>query len=256
MPGRKTCANAAVSLRNRSCTTSRSSAESAALTCAGVRVGLGEVLALDEQPRKVPSIAASNMLGMRRPGSGSIVVPHRSSKIARTAGVGDVPVAGQLVRERAHVARALHVVLTAQRVDADAVAADVAGDHRQVGHAHDHGRALAVLGDAEAVVDGRVRPGRVQPGRRAQVGRRDAGDRLGGLRAVLRAADELRPARRSRPARTAPRRTSRSTRPSVTTTCAIALTTATLVPGCSCRWWSALDVRACGPGRSGAGRRR
>ena len=67
--------------------------------------------------------------------------------------VGDMAVAGELVRERAHVAGALHVVLAAQRVHADAVAADVAGGHGEVGHAHDHGRALAVLGDAEAVVD-------------------------------------------------------------------------------------------------------
>ena len=31
------------------------------------------------------------------------------------------------MRERAHVAGALHIVLAAQRIDADAVAADIAG---------------------------------------------------------------------------------------------------------------------------------
>jgi hypothetical protein len=51
---------------------------------------------------------------------------------------------------------ALHIVLAAQRVHAHALAADVAGGHGQVGDAHHHGRALAVLGDAQAVVDGRV----------------------------------------------------------------------------------------------------
>ena len=58
--------------------------------------------------------------------------------------------------------RALHVVLATQRVHADAGLADVAGRHREVGHAHDHGRALAVLGDAEAVVDGGVAAGGVE----------------------------------------------------------------------------------------------
>ncbi len=70
--------------------------------------------------------------------------------------VADVAVAGQLVREAAHVAGALHVVLATQRVHAHALAADVADGHGQVGDAHDHGRALAVLGDAQAVVDGRI----------------------------------------------------------------------------------------------------
>ena len=83
-------------------------------------------------------MAASNMLGMRRPGPDCSVVPHIVSNIERAAVVGHVAVAGELVRERAHVARALHVVLAAQRVDADAVAADVAGGHRQVGQAHHH----------------------------------------------------------------------------------------------------------------------
>ena len=87
--------------------------------------------------------------------------------------VGDVAVAGELVRERAHVAGALHVVLAAQRVHADAVAADVAGRHGEVGHAHDHGRALAVLGDAEAVIDRAIAAGRVEPRGGADVARRE-----------------------------------------------------------------------------------
>ena len=97
--------------------------------------------------------------------------------------VGDVAVAGELVRERAHVARALHVVLAAQRVHADADAADVAGRHGEVRHAHDHGRALAVLGDAEAVIDRAVAAGRVEPRRGADIGGGDAGDLLHRLRA-------------------------------------------------------------------------
>ena len=90
---------------------------------------------------------------MRRPGSlSSGHVPQRLEHGARRV-VGDMPIAGQLVRERAHVAGALDVVLPAQRIDADAGAADIAGRHGEVGDRHDGGRALAVLGDAEAVID-------------------------------------------------------------------------------------------------------
>ena len=75
------------------------------------------------------------------------------------------------MRERAHVARALDVVLAAQRVHADALAAEIAGRHGEVGDRHDRRGALAVLGDAEAVVDRAVAAGGVEPG--------GAADRLG-----------------------------------------------------------------------------
>ena len=56
----------------------------------------------------------------------------------------------------------MHVVLSAQRIDADAAAADVAGGHGQVGDGHDRGRTLRVFGDAEAVIDRRIAAGREQ----------------------------------------------------------------------------------------------
>jgi hypothetical protein len=74
-----------------------------------------------------------------------------------------VAVAGQLVREGADVARALHIVLAAQRIDADAFAPDVAGGHGQVGDAHHGGRALRMFGHAQAVEDGAVAAGGEQP---------------------------------------------------------------------------------------------
>ena len=117
----------------------------------------------------------------------AVAMPHSCSNTLARAVVGDVAVPGQLVRERAHVARALHVVLAAQRVDADAVAPDVAGGHGQVGHAHHHGGALAVLGDAEAVVDGRVAAGGVEPGGGPQLGGGHPGDLLDRLRDCSRA---------------------------------------------------------------------
>jgi hypothetical protein len=108
------------------------------------------------------------MLGMRRPGSLSRTgAPELLEDLARGV-LGDVAVAGKLVREAPHVAGALDVVLAAQRVHAHAGAAQVAGQHGEVGDAHDGGRALAVLGDAQAVVDRAVAPRGEEAGGGAQ----------------------------------------------------------------------------------------
>ena len=104
-----------------------------------------------------------------------------------------MPIAGELVRERPHVAGPLHVVLAAQRVHADAVATDIAARHRQVRHAHHHRRTLAVFGHPEAVIDGTVRSLRVEAGSGPHLGGRHASERLHCLGAVLFARDELRP---------------------------------------------------------------
>ncbi len=68
--------------------------------------------------------------------------------------VGDRLEAGVVVRERAAVARALDVVLPPHRVDAGALAPDVAGHEGQVAEALDVVDAADVLGDAQRVVDG------------------------------------------------------------------------------------------------------
>src|SRR5690606_28114721 len=73
--------------------------------------------------------------------------------------IGNVAIAAQLVREAAHVAAALNVVLTAQRVHAHAAAANVAGRHGEVGNGHHGGRTLTVFGYAKAVVDRAVAAG-------------------------------------------------------------------------------------------------
>ena len=175
---------------------------------------------------------------MRRPGSGSSVDAPGCLEDRAHVGVLDVAVARQLVRERAHVAGALHVVLAAQRVHAHALAADVAGRHGEVGDAHDRGRALAVLGDAEAVVDRGVAAGGVEPRRGAQrppdtpVAASMASGLLRGSATNSAQSWNSSQSQRSRTKAS-------STRPSVTMTWAIALSTATLVPGRSGRWWSA-----------------
>ena len=177
----------------------------------GVGVGLRDVLALD-----VEALEAAVERGVEHVGDAqarlglAAATPQAASKMRARGVVGDVAVAGKLVRERAHVAGALHVVLAAQRVHADAFAADVAGGHRQVGDAHDHGRALAVLGDAEAVVDGAVAAGGVEARRAAHLGRGHAGDRLASPRASCRgSAMNSLPLARSCPARSARRRSPR-----------------------------------------------
>src|SRR5262249_35229346 len=96
-------------------------------------------------------------------------------------GIGHVAVGAELVRERAHVARALYVVLAAQRVDAHALAPEVAGRHGEVRDPHDGGGPLAVLGDAEAVVDRAVAGFGIEARRGADALGGHAGDRLGGL---------------------------------------------------------------------------
>ena len=95
--------------------------------------------------------------------------------------------------EGAHVAGALHVVLSPQRVHAHAKAADIACRHRQIGHGHHHSRALRVLGDTEAVVNRAVAGGGEGPGRGAhhpRIHASDLGERLG---AVFGQADEIQP---------------------------------------------------------------
>ena len=46
--------------------------------------------------------------------------------------------------------------MRAQRIDATAGKTEIAGRHREIGHAHDHGRTLAVLGHAEPIVNGAI----------------------------------------------------------------------------------------------------
>ena len=87
VPGRKTWANRAVSLRKRSWTTTSSIDRRAASTWAVLGSDWAMSSPWTYRPLKDPPSAASNMLGIRSPGSGSIVTPQRSSKMARTSGI-------------------------------------------------------------------------------------------------------------------------------------------------------------------------
>src|SRR5690606_18891089 len=72
-------------------------------------------------------------------------------------------------------AGALHIVLAAQRVHADAGTADIAGGHGEVGDRHHRGRALAVLGHAEAIIDRAIAALRVKPSGSADLIGRNTG---------------------------------------------------------------------------------
>ena len=84
-PGRKTWAYLAVSFRNRSCTTMHSIAASAAATCCVFGSDCTMSSPWQYSPLNVPPSAASNILGMRRPGSGWMVTPQSRSNSARAA---------------------------------------------------------------------------------------------------------------------------------------------------------------------------
>ena len=103
------------------------------------------------------------------------------------------------MRERPHVAGALHIVLAAHRVHADAIAADVAGRHGEIGDRNHRRRTLAVLGDAEAVIDGPVSTGRKEARGFAQLVRVNSGGRLGGLGRVPVFGDQARPGLKAAP---------------------------------------------------------
>ena len=110
--------------------------------------------------------------------------PHARSNFVAMLVVLDVLEAGQLVRERAHVAAALHVVLAAQRIAAAAVAADVAGEQREVDQRQDVVDRVVVLGDAQRPADHRaIGPGVLMRRIANDVGR-NARDLLGEVERV------------------------------------------------------------------------
>ena len=91
---------------------------------------------------------ASNMSLRCRPCLGGIFTPQACSNLARNASFFDVLETGQSVGNRPHVAAALHVVLAAQRIEAAAVAADMAGQQGQIDQGDDVVDGVVMFGDA------------------------------------------------------------------------------------------------------------
>ena len=126
----------------------------------------------------------------------------------------------------------------------DALAADVAGGHREVGDAHDHRRALAVLGDAEAVVDrGVAARWRRAARRRARSAAGTPVTSAPSPRASCAARRRTRATSRTSSGSQRARTKSSSSRPSVTITCASALTTRDVGAGPQLQVVGGLDVR-------------
>ena len=92
--------------------------------------------------------------------------------------------ARQPIRQGAHVAAALDVVLATERVDAAAVPADVAGQQDEVDQGEDVVDRVVVLGDAERPADHRLRRRRERVGQLADRVGGDAGLALGVLERV------------------------------------------------------------------------
>ncbi|MPL67272.1 hypothetical protein SDC9_12963 [bioreactor metagenome] len=158
---------------------------------AGVGVGLQDILALDVNPPELPGHRGIEHVRDPQPGFGIErnapgLLEDRPRGVVR-----DMAIARQLVREAAHVAAALHVVLPAQRVHPHALAADVAGHHREVGDGDDGGRALRMFGHAKAVIDRGIGRGGIGARRLADRRRGHAGQRLGRLGGIGGVGDEF-----------------------------------------------------------------
>ncbi|MNY04227.1 hypothetical protein D3C86_1368930 [compost metagenome] len=128
----------------------------------GIRIALGDVFALAIQTFETAGQCRLEHVGnaqarLRLQGDVPRLFELRAHHL-----VGDVPVTGQLMREGAHVAGTLHIVLPTQRVHAHAFATNVAGGHGEVGDAHDRRAALTVLGNAQSVVDRRIAASGIQ----------------------------------------------------------------------------------------------
>ena len=95
--------------------------------------------------------------------------------------------------ERTHIAGALHIVLSAQGIHAHALAPNIAGEHGQIGNAHDRSRALRVFGHTQPVVNRRIATGGVQTCSLAQGVGGHARDVRDGFGRIVRVADELFP---------------------------------------------------------------
>ncbi len=227
-PGSTTSASCAVLVRKMSCTTrwSRPSSSSTAWALVGLR--LGGVLADHVQRPQLAAAHRGEHVGevpavARRHGD----VP-RGVELRPRDVVLDVLEAGQLVRQGAHVAAALDVVLAAQRVEPGAPATDVTAQQGEVDEGEHVVDGVVVLGDAERPAQlGAVGAG-VGVGQLADGLGRDAGDRRATLERPL-----LAPRRRTRRTRSCrARRRSALTSPAAMISRAIVLDRAMSVPTC------------------------
>ena len=152
----------------------------------GVGLGLGRVLADDVERRQLAALHRLEHLGqvpavLRH----DLDAPRLAEPLPGLGVALEVLEAGQLVRDGAHVAAALDVVLPAQRVQAGAVAADVAGQQREVDQREDVVDRVVVLGDPERPAQDRAVGARVRERQLADHVGGDAGLALAALERPL-----------------------------------------------------------------------
>jgi hypothetical protein len=147
-----------------------------------IGLGLSRVLPDHVQRPEVAAVHRLEHLGQVPPVARWDRAPPLGLELRPRRGVGDVLEAGQLVRQRSHVAAALDVVLPAQRVEPRAVAPDVSAQQGEVDEAEHVVDGVVVLGDAERP----AQLGPVGPG----VGVGELADRLGRHAGDLGAAFE------------------------------------------------------------------
>ena len=158
-----------------------------------VGIGLGDVLALHIETLERTFHGLVHHVGNAQAGRlAERSAPQLLEGLMRRV-VRHMPIAGKFVRERPHVAGALNVVLTAQRVHADAFPADVARRHRQIGDRHHGGRTLRMFGHAQPVVDRAVSARGVEARRRANVRSGHAGGGFNRLGRMTLGGDETSP---------------------------------------------------------------
>ncbi len=151
-----------------------------------IDVGIGHrrVLAHDVHAADLPACTASMISTTVRPGFGSSVVAPDRFELRARCRVVDALVVGIHHRDQSDVARALDVVLTAQRMQAGARPADLAGHHRQRDQAARVVGAVDMLRDAHAPEDHRRARRRVEARDLADRRRGNAAHRRHRLRAV------------------------------------------------------------------------
>ena len=180
--GRITSACQAVSVRKMSCTTRCSSLASASRACCTSGSDIAGFSPSMYMPLISPSWMACMISTTVSPRLGGSVVPQNSSYMLRMVGILDRLVVGEEHRDQARVRGALHVVLPAQRMQARARPADLAGDERQRDQAARVVGAVRVLGDAHAPEDDRALGAGVEARHLADGGGGDAAHRLHLLR--------------------------------------------------------------------------
>ena len=153
--GRITSAWNAVSVTNRSCTTRWSSMASAWRACCRSGSDIAGFSPSIYMPLISPAWIAFMISTTVRPRTGSSFWSQSFSNALAHVGLLDRLIVGQEHRDQAGVGSALHIVLAAQRMQAGAGTADLAGDQRQRDQAARIVGAVDMLADAHAPEDDR-----------------------------------------------------------------------------------------------------